>query len=98
MFRKEVLAALCLGGLACAQQEKVIDSIHIRQGRIVKQTKTSTIISRANLDNSTGENLANVLKNVSGVNLLQSGANISKPVIQGLTNQRIAIINNGVKL
>lgn len=95
------LAVICGCGWTNAQEEnkeRVIDSVHIRQHRLYRQPKTSSVISKTKLDKSSGENLANILKQVSGVNMLQSGANISKPVIQGLTNQRIAIINNGIKL
>lgn len=93
------IVVLSLGRLQ-AQETKItqIDSVKIRKSRILRQPKNSEITSGRQLENASGENLANVLKQLSGVNILQSGANISKPVIQGLTNQRIAIINNGIKL
>lgn len=96
-----VLAVICGCGWTNAQEENkemAIDSVHIRQHKLYRQSRTSSVLSKTKLDKSSGENLANILKQVSGVNVLQSGANISKPVIQGLTNQRISIINNGIKL
>lgn len=51
-----------------------------------------------NLDRLSGENLGNVLANISGVSVLKTGNNIAKPIIHGLYGTRIAILNNGVKL
>lgn len=80
------------------QEVKQIDTVNIKKSVIEHQSKVKMDVSKKDLEKSTGENLANVLKNVSGITLLQSGANISKPVIQGLTNQRIMMLNNGVKI
>ena len=44
-----------------------------------------------------GLSLGESLKNIAGVNSLQSGPNISKPVIHGVYSNRILIVNNGVR-
>lgn len=46
---------------------------------------------------STGS-LGDALKEISGVNSLNTGANIVKPVIQGLGGSRVLILNNGVRM
>lgn len=44
-----------------------------------------------------GSSLGESLKGVSGVNVLQTGANIFKPVIHGLHSNRVLILNNGIR-
>lgn len=49
------------------------------------------------LDKTRGSTLGDALKNISGVNVIQTGATISKPVIHGLHSNRILILNNGIR-
>ncbi len=44
-----------------------------------------------------GQTLGDILKNTTGVTLLNSGPSISKPVIRGLHSNRIVTLNNGVR-
>ncbi|WP_421977350.1 TonB-dependent receptor [Roseivirga seohaensis] len=44
-----------------------------------------------------GESLGKTLSGMSGVNMLQTGPNIAKPVIHGLHSSRILILNNGIR-
>lgn len=44
-----------------------------------------------------GLTLGETLKNISGVSALNTGTNISKPVIHGLQGVRILILNNGIR-
>lgn len=75
-----------------------IDTINITKNNLTNGIKVSKSLNIKSLEKSAGNNLAHILRELSGVTILQSGNNISKPVIQGLTNQRIAILNNGVKI
>jgi iron complex outermembrane receptor protein len=61
-------------------------------------TSTSTELSGVELDAGRGLGLGESLKRLSGVSSLNTGATISKPVIQGLHSNRILIFNNGVRL
>ncbi|MCE2845391.1 MAG: TonB-dependent receptor plug domain-containing protein, partial [Sediminibacterium sp.] len=45
-----------------------------------------------------GQSLGEILKQVNGVAVLQTGSTIFKPVIHGLHSQRILLVNNGVRL
>lgn len=45
-----------------------------------------------------GSNLGDVVKQVEGVTVLQTGPTIAKPVINGFSGNRIVIMNNGVRL
>lgn len=44
------------------------------------------------------KDLGVMLSNISGVNVLQSGSNVFKPIIHGLHSDRLQIIQNNVKL
>lgn len=61
-------------------------------------TQTSVELSGVELDAGRGLGLGESLKRLSGVSTLNTGATISKPVIQGLHSNRILIFNNGVRL
>lgn len=67
-----------------------------------KRSETSTLqvqeLSGKQLQQTRGLSLGESIKTISGVNTLQTGPSIFKPVLQGLYGYRIQIINNGVKL
>lgn len=60
-------------------------------------TTHSNEIKGKALESTRGLSLAESLKKISGVSVLQTGTNIYKPVINGLHSQRILILNNGVR-
>ena len=49
------------------------------------------------LEEIRGLSLGESLKSIAGVNSLQTGPSISKPVIHGVYSNRILILNNGVR-
>lgn len=61
-------------------------------------TTISSSLSSDQLEQLSGGSLADALKNIAGLNVLKTGATISKPVIHGLHSNRILILNNGVRL
>ncbi len=56
------------------------------------------ILNQADLDKTRGESLGKILQTVAGVNMLQTGNTISKPVVDGLYGNRVLVISNGVRL
>jgi len=54
-------------------------------------------LSGLTLDRLRGKNLGEALKTITGVNSLQTGNSISKPVIHGLHSNRVLILNNGIR-
>jgi len=54
-------------------------------------------LSAEALDVNAGKTLGETLKEIPGVNALQSGPGIFKPVIHGVHSQRILILNHGVR-
>lgn len=63
----------------------------------MKRTQTVSEITKEELQSSKGQSLGDVLKNVSGVTALNTGATISKPMLHGMQGNRILILNNGVR-
>ena len=55
-------------------------------------------LSAKSIETSRGQSLGEILKQVNGVAVLQTGSTIFKPVIHGLHSQRILLVNNGVRL
>jgi iron complex outermembrane recepter protein len=49
------------------------------------------------LSRSAGKSLGETLKEMSGVNTIQSGPGIFKPVIHGVHSQRVLILNHGIR-
>ena len=66
-----------------------------------KKEELSTIsrstLDSIDLDKTRGQSLGEALKDISGLNSVQSGPGVSKPVIHGLYSNRILILNNGVR-
>lgn len=61
-------------------------------------TQAENTVSKPDLEAGKGLSLGETLKRLPGVTTLNTGATISKPVIQGLHSNRIAIVNNNVIL
>jgi iron complex outermembrane recepter protein len=60
--------------------------------------QSAQAIDPLDLASRQSQNLGEVVKQIPGVNTLNSGATVAKPVIQGLHSTRIALVNNGVLL
>ncbi len=57
-----------------------------------------SILTSADLDKLRGSSLGESLKKIVGVNSVQTGPSISKPMIHGLYGNRVLILNNGIRL
>lgn len=62
-------------------------------------SKAATIVqlSGKQLEETKGKSLGEALQAITGVNTIQSGPAIFKPVIHGVHSQRILILNNGIR-
>lgn len=67
------------------------------QGKASGAASPSSEIKGKALEATRGLSLAESIKRISGVSMLQTGANIYKPVIHGLHSNRVLILNNGVR-
>ncbi len=62
----------------------------------IRISQSSEIVSGTELDNTRSLNLAETVKNLPGVNILQTGSTIAKPIIHGMHSDRLTILNNGI--
>lgn len=60
-------------------------------------SQSRTEITGRTLEQVRGRSLGDAVKNVPGVTSLQTGSNVSKPMIHGLHSNRILILNNGIR-
>lgn len=63
----------------------------------ISESQTTAALSGSGLDATRGKALGAALRSITGVNTIQSGPAIFKPVIHGVHSQRILILNNGVR-
>jgi iron complex outermembrane recepter protein len=74
-----------------------LSEITVQGNQSARVVTPSNEIKGKALDAARGLSLAESLKRMSGVSVLQTGTNIYKPVIHGLHSQRVLILNNGVR-
>lgn len=75
-----------------------LDDIEVAGHKTVLATpNASTTLQQADLDKLKGGNLATMLSTVPGVTMLQTGATIGKPVVNGMHSNRLLILNNGIR-
>ncbi|MEO9484866.1 MAG: TonB-dependent receptor [Ekhidna sp.] len=81
-----------------AADETLLESVVIEQALNVHDLKTlsSKDIELGSLDAS-GKSAGEIFAQSSGISLLKTGQNISKPIVHGLHSNRVLIINNGVR-
>lgn len=78
--------------------DKLLQNVVIRAKKVdLASTQAQTTLSGSDLDKTKGAALGEMLKSLAGVASLNTGATISKPVIQGLHSDRVLIVNNGVR-
>lgn len=78
--------------------DDLLDEVEV-YGRMKNDNKTRAKeeIKGLEFEKIKGKTLGRALRSVTGVNLLQTGPTISKPVIHGLHSNRVLIMNNGVR-
>ncbi len=74
---------------------EVTVSQHKRESAPTQQIET---LKEQALFESRGLSFAEALRTLSGVSSLRTGSTISKPVIHGMSGNRIVLVNNGIKL
>ncbi len=56
-----------------------------------------TVIEGRQLDRQRGQNLSSAIESSPGVSAVTTGAGIGKPVVRGLTAQRVLILSDGIR-
>lgn len=78
-------------------REQVLRDITVSSSRVLQRSGFKQELSGAILQRNKANGLADLLTNINGFSMLQTGNSISKPVIHGLHGNRILTINNGVR-
>ena len=86
------------GVFVLAHDDKILHDVVVKAKRVeLAATQANANLSGVDLDKKRGETLGEMLKSLPGVTTLNTGATLSKPVIQGLHSDRVLIVNNGVR-
>nr|WP_321223809.1 TonB-dependent receptor [uncultured Psychroserpens sp.] len=77
-----------------------LEQVNVKGASLKAQTNSSqeTLLKSQDLENYSSQSLGDALKQVSGVNSINTGNTIVKPVINGLHSSRIIVMTNGVRL
>ena len=59
--------------------------------------QSKDVLNSSQLQAASGKTLADMLQSLSGVTVVGNGATISKPVIHGMSGNRIVMLNNGIR-
>jgi len=84
--------------LSLKTADQTLDAVEITGHKQVLNTTTSvTTLHQEELDRLKGGNLATILTAIPGVNMLQTGATIGKPIVNGMHSNRLLVLNNGIR-
>ena len=89
--------------LAATMHESVIDVAPITitakpQAASTLTTASSVdVVEGRQLDRKRGQNVMDSIKNEPGVDMLTTGATLSRPVVEGLSEQNVVMIEDGVR-
>jgi iron complex outermembrane recepter protein len=62
-----------------------------------ESSATTQSLKGLDLEKTRGKTLGEALQAIAGVNVLQTGPTVAKPVIHGLHSNRVLILNNGIR-
>lgn len=74
----------------------LLDEVAIEENGNGSTLNESASIAENKIAENSNKNLAGLLENIAGVRTIKNGNGIGKPVVQGLSGNRITILNNGV--
>ncbi len=92
-LNKDVVKTFVLKESSQELQEVVIQD----QAIDTEHSQNFTKLSEKQLEETAGKSLGETLKEIPGVNSIQSGPGIFKPVIHGVHSQRVLILNYGIR-
>lgn len=77
--------------------QNTLETVTISATRSSPQSGFKGELSGSRLEATRGTSLAEAANKITGVSMLRTGSNVSKPVIHGLHGNRILLINNGIR-
>lgn len=80
-----------------AQSTQLKDVLVLSKRKVVQSFNAQSSLSTAELSRLRGKSIAEMASHLSGVSMMQTGSEIAKPMINGMSSNRILIVNNGVR-
>jgi iron complex outermembrane recepter protein len=81
-----------------ASDELVLSEIIVQEHyNHISKTQSTSALTGSALDAVRSESFGKALRGITGVNTIQAGPAIFKPIIHGVHGQRILILNNGLR-
>ncbi|MFT5020135.1 MAG: iron complex outermembrane receptor protein [Polaribacter sp.] len=75
---------------------ELMGEVEIHDHHSEHETAASTSINKEDIAEIANKDLSEMLESMTGVSSIKSGAGVSKPVIHGLSGNRVTILNNGL--
>jgi len=99
---KPILTSINLQHKGVHEFELAEEEIHLEQVNIYAEKVENSTLAKEKLEGvalyrQMGGMLGEVIRKTPGVNMLQTGHSISKPIINGLHSNRVLILNHGVR-
>jgi iron complex outermembrane receptor protein len=73
-----------------------MNEVLVSKDKAPTSAQPSASLSEEEILQNADKNLSNLLENIVGVSTLKNGNGISKPVVHGLSGNRLIVLNNGV--
>ncbi len=64
---------------------------------ILSSSQSVSVVEGRELDRLRGQNIIQALENTAGVSTYTTGTGVAKPVIRGLTSQRVLVVSDGAR-
>lgn len=78
------------------RHQELLNEVAVHGEREEMSTLVHNTVGSLKINREGNKDLANILGSISGVSVLKTGTGVSKPIINGVYGNRIAIINNGL--
>ncbi|MBC8085661.1 MAG: TonB-dependent receptor plug domain-containing protein, partial [Phycisphaerae bacterium] len=91
--------AIARSDIELAKRVVQLDAFQVRDdstARFLASQQATAAMSSEDVRQKRGQTLGETLKELPGVSVIQYGPSIAKPVVRGLSSQRIATVNGGV--
>ncbi len=63
----------------------------------IEKVSDQNHLQSSDLEKRKGQSISSLMQDLAGINLLKTGNNVSKPMVNGLFGNRVVLINNGIR-
>lgn len=75
---------------------ELVDEVVVHDHHSQHETAASSTIGQDAIKEESNKDLSEMLQKMTGVSSLRTGAGVSKPVVHGLSGNRVSVLNNGI--